>query len=367
MNKEVPSNPRAARDKMYQVQALRHLFRFTLAGLQREGIETGFSTRVDEQLNQLLNRLEQASKGRIESRRKLPRVLFEMEEDVPEYFLFIDECGLPDTFNPKFPVFCLSGCIIANSVYGDFEKKWMAWKQINLGDSAYVIHEPDVRLNTSMFHRKSESERQALLDSLNKLLESLDFICIASVIDMRAMQELYPEGKIDDFLPRYAYLMTMDFVLERFVHFLDGDVGRGIVVAESRGPREDALVHAEFIRLLVEGTQFVAPGTFRRYLRPYMEFYRKRKNCAGLQVADLAARPFAEKVIGRVEGPPRWELFKSKLYDGRKNAPHKYGLKVFPLVLGKDGNDPFSEQFRIAKGSAEALPFTDCPKGQSRN
>ncbi len=173
------------------------------------------------------------------------------------------------------------------------------------------------------------------------ILGELDFTCIATVVDMREFVANHPAGLVDEFLPESCYLMCIDFIMERFVHFLRhaGNDARGSVIAESRGLVEDAKVHAEFIRLHLEGTQFLSAKAFRAQLRPYIEFYVKKRNHSGLQIADLAARPFAEIVLGRESSPARWETFKSKLYDGQKEAPHSYGLKVFPLT---ESNNPFA-------------------------
>jgi hypothetical protein len=102
------------------------------------------------------------------------------------------------------------------------------------------------------------------------------------------------------------------------------------VFAESRGDREDAEVHAEFIRLLLEGTQWQTDGWFRYQLRPYLEFLPKARNITGLQIADLGARPIAEKILQPTSTPERWSLFRSRFYDGVEGRPSSFGLKVYP-------------------------------------
>jgi hypothetical protein len=222
---------------------------------------------------------------------------------------------------------------------------WKAWKQDNLGDSNIIVHEPDVRHRSSGFRGTSREHAASIVERLDDVLAELDFRIIATVVDLREFEVQYPEAMVDDFLPVSCYLMSIDFVLERFLHFLQQQVSgaRGLVVAESRGLREDAQVHAEFMRLQLEGTQFIPDSSFRAYLRPYIEFYRKSQNNTGLQIADLAARPMAEKILDPAARPTRWEVFARKLYDGETGAPHKYGFKVFPLV---DGNDPFPDLLR---------------------
>ena len=193
----------------------------------------------------------------------------------------------------------------------------------------------------------------------------MDFTCIAAVVDLRAFLDHYPSGNVDDFLPQSCFLMCIDFVMERFVHYISGrdGTGRGEVVAESRGEREDAKVAAEFIRLHLEGTQFVSDSYFRYQLRPYIEFQPKRTNSSGLQIADLSARPFAERVLNPASAPARWDVFSRKLYDGGKGAPESYGLKVFPLT---NENHPFPELPKKAIGVTRCVtpinrPVEDWP------
>jgi hypothetical protein len=136
--------------------------------------------------------------------------------------------------------------------------------------------------------------------------------------------------------------MAIDFVMERFVHYLRvaGDSGRGSVIAESRETKEDIFVNHEYVRLQKEGTQFVSESDFRWYLSPYMSFLRKSANSTGLQIADIAARPLAEKILDPSSSPKRWDVISGKLYDGLQGRPESYGLKIFPLV---EWNDPFGD------------------------
>jgi len=241
-----------------------------------------------------------------------------------------------------FPVFCLCGIIVNRDHFAAFDRRWRTWKAHNLGSALVEVHEPNVRKRSKEFHRDSRQQEQGLIDALSRELSDLDFVCIAGAIDKRSFAALHPSGRVDDFLPTSGYLMCVDFVIERFVHFLyhAGRDAQGLVVAESRGLREDAEVHAEFLRLQVEGTQWNSEKWFRYQLRPYIEFERKDRNHSGLQIADLVARPIAERILRPTTSPERWEVIKSKLYDGGQGRPESYGLKVFPtprrnLVTGE--------------------------------
>lgn len=354
-------HPRAARGKLALAQdylaflefARRAKFRLDGDTRSLDGLILGASNDTEKYAGW--------ADARIDSRRKFPCPV--PTKDSPprhEYFLFLDECGnhsLRDS-GGAFPVFCLCGVIVDAERYQTFDRRWKVWKARWLGSPLVQVHEPDVRRRSNKFHDDDPAREQALIDALNAQLTDLDFTCIAAVIDKRRFAELYPAGAVDDFLPSSAYLMCVDFLLERFVHYLHHAVGdaRGVVIAESRGLREDAEVLSEFLRLQLEGTQWQPDRQFRYQLRPYIEFDRKYRNTSGLQIADLTARPIAEKVLEPSSSPERWDVALAKLYDGGKGRKNSYGLKVFPTpeawLIGEDGAEKADE-------SAEAPSPTD--------
>lgn len=302
-----------------------------------------------DELNSLLakssvleNQLSQRTGEAVQSRRKHKKKVRREGEQIPRFYLFLDECGSPSArvMETEFPVFALCGVVISEANLHAIDVKWKNWKIRTTGVDDDRIHEPDVRKFRRRFHRASQEEKDIIDESLSEILGDFDFHCIAAVIDLRELSEQYPTGRVDDFLPRSCYLMAIDFIMERFVHFLRvaGDSGRGSVIAESRETKEDVLVNYEYVRLQKEGTQFVSESDFRWYLAPYMQFLRKSANSTGLQIADIAARPLAEKILDPSSLPKRWDVISSKLYDGTKGRPESYGLKVFPLV---EENDPF--------------------------
>lgn len=79
------------------------------------------------------------------------------------------------------------------------------------------------------------------------------------------MQRYGPTRPVDQFLPTNLYAMALDFVLERFVKFLEAqDSSAGSILAESRGRAEDAQVGAEYQELLSRGNPFLPGERFSR-------------------------------------------------------------------------------------------------------
>ena len=328
-------HPRAAKQRL--PHAKDYLGHLELARRSKQMLD-GDSAVIDREIESATKTVMQLSGRageRIEPRRKVP-VKSWSEDSAPrhEYFLFLDECGSHPVNSPsdRFPVFCLCGIIVDVDRYRTVDRQWKMWKARWLGSARELVHEPEVRRRSNKFHNSDMSKEQELIDSLATEIESIDFTCIAAVIDKRQFAVMHPEGFVDDFLPSSGYLMCIDFVIERFVHFLHhvGNDARGLVIAESRGAREDAEVHSEFIRLQLDGTQWQSESWFRHQLRPYIEFQKKHRNSSGLQLADLCARPIAEKVLNTAANPERWDAIKTKLYDGTLDRPASYGLKVYP-------------------------------------
>jgi hypothetical protein len=328
-------HPRAARSKLVKAQAcLAHLEAARRAQLGHGGDCSAIDEAIVRARNEVL-KLAGWAEERMEPRRRVP-VVQRTEHSPPRrrFLIFLDECGVHtlDPDNDPFPVFCLSAVLIDAEKYLAVDRAWKTWKATWLGSWQHRVHEPDARRRSHFFHHDDPATEQALIDSLAGQLAALDFTCVSAVIDKRSLKELYPDGKVDDFLPSSTYLMCVDFVFERVVHFLyhEGEDALGDVTAESRGLREDAEVQSEFLRLHLEGTQFLAEQFFRNQLRPHIEFERKEANLSGLQIADLVARPIAEKALNRETTPDRWQAIAPKLYDGGAGRRGSYGLKVFP-------------------------------------
>lgn len=358
---EAKVSPRAARIKYARAQDyFAHLAMARRAKFQLDQ-ET---TVLDGELVSAKITVEQYAgwaDARIDPRRRFPMAT-RGDGSPPrrQYILFLDECGVHHMSPVKdhFPYFCLCGIIVDVERFATFDRIWKTWKAKWLGSSSYPIHEPNVRRRSKEFHNEDPIKEQQLLDSLEAQIADLEFHCIAAVIDKKEFAERYPSGSVDDFLPKSTYLMCVDFVFERFVHFLYsvGEEAYGLVVAESRGAREDTEVHAEFLRLHVEGTQWHSETNFRAMLRPYIEFKRKERNDSGLQIADLAARPIIEKVKDPGRSPERWEAFAPKFYDGLCERRSSYGLKIFPTP---ESEEIFGESPLKANEAAEASPSAD--------
>lgn len=274
-----------------------------------------------------LNRLREQSNERIFPRKR-PR---KRRPDQPLYTVYLDECGshsLKETAADAYPVFVLAAVIIANDDVPAVETAWSGWKSQWLGSDSYNIHEPDVRTRKGPFYEADERT----LSALTSEIAATNFGAAACVFHREHFIADFGANAPDDSLPQHPYLMALDFLSERLAIILDQqfDGARAQIVAEARGPAEDALIQHEFARLHLDGTAYVGPSYFRQQFFPGIRFEKKTANIMGLQLADLLARPCGDKVIHPDSTPARWTAFRPKLCLGTETKHSILGLKVMP-------------------------------------
>ena len=214
--------------------------------------------------------------------------------------------------------------------------RWNGFKAGYLGRMNRRIHEPQIR-GRRLRHwlAKYGSDPEAFESTLDDILVETRYRLIAAVIRKDEFQQEFGNSPVDSFLPLSQYNIALDFILERFVHYLhyEADDAVGIVIAERIGPKETAQLRSEYVRLQLEGTQYASPSWFRYQLNESLMFGDKDDLIPGLEMTDIIARPIAEKVLGRSSTPARWEPIKRKFYDGGQGRPESYGLKVFPTSV----------------------------------
>jgi len=291
-----------------------------------ESLDTAIAAAEDG-----LKTFREQSGGRIASRRRPAHPGTQPELSCSVY---LDECGAHSlSANDKFGAFALAAIIIPDAHLETLDADWKAWKRTTLGAADALIHEPDVRRGDHSFWLDGDRVRQAAaISSLSNQIASMQFEAVVCVVNRADYLKYYGRTRVDDALPEHLYLMALTFLMERIVMVLDQHYGgaRARVFAESREKREDALLQYEYVRLHLDGTSFVAPSWFRHQLEPTIHFRIKKDNLTGLQLADLVARPCAEKVLAPESTPNRWSEVRSKLAPGKETAHSILGLKIFP-------------------------------------
>ena len=110
---------------------------------------------------------------------------------------------------------------------------------------------------------------------------------------------------------------------------------------------EDARLQLEYQRLQLEGTLFQSSTWFRYQLGPHITFQEKADNVTGLQVIDILLKAVIDKLIAPESDPLRWDIARTKLYDGDGRRVRGWGLKLFPH------DDEFVESLLLMSETAQ--------------
>lgn len=326
---EESRDPRVARRQLDRLEVAAH-------HLEQAGRAHRESGRAeDPALEQLIERVQNECAdlhsrlaGRVESRRR-PKKPSGTRETCT---VFIDECGQHSMkAKDAYPVFVLAAAIVRDSDLGVVEAEWRRWKREKLGSEDAIVHEPDVRKRTGPFRRTERGDEA--IATLPDIISALDFSAVVVVVHRPNYVEDFGLGRLDESLPAHGYMMALDFLLERLAFVLDSEYDGAIaqIVAESRGPKEDAMLQYEAARLQLEGTSYVSDAWFRQQFRPGIHFFGKSANSTGLQLADLLARPVGDRVIDPLgPAPDRWAVFRPKLCQGQETKNSITGLKILP-------------------------------------
>ncbi|MDB4950022.1 MAG: hypothetical protein JWM27_2671 [Gemmatimonadetes bacterium] len=242
-----------------------------------------------------------------------------------DFVVFADESGDHglETIDPEFPVFALAFCLFRQTSYSPtFSNAVDDLKQRHLGCTGVVLHERDIRKSRGPFKvLLNGAVREPFMDDLNRLVADADFTLVASTIRKHELIARYP-CRTDN-----PYHIAVGFALERMAMHLRTMGCRGgstEVVFECRGAREDAELRREFERVCGGHNAFARPLPF------HMRMERKADNGAGLQLADLVARPIARKVLAPKQPNRAYDVLREKLRRDRNGNALGWGLKIFP-------------------------------------
>ena len=279
--------------------------------------------------------------------------LFEVAETIPlerpvaqsppgrfsDYVVYVDESGDHSlaSINPDFPVFVLALCVIHKRHYA--EKIIPAVEKLKFnyfGHDSVVLHEHDIRKQKGDFAFLSHlPTRLEFVGQLSSIMDASNFILIACVVDKARMSK--SEGASTN-----PYHIALDICLESLRGFLaekKQDHLQTHVVVECRGKKEDRELELEF-RRICDGN-----NAGHRQLPFDVVFADKKTNLAGLQLADLVARPVGVNYIRPAQANQAFDMLKRKFYchGGRAHVGSGYdevGLMIYPSQKAKSPDEP---------------------------
>jgi len=229
-------------------------------------------------------------------------------------------------FDPNYPVFVLAAVLLRDPALGQLEKTFSGLKQVYFGNGDIIFHEREIRKREGPFGELEKDKYVRFVEDLTHTIDQLDFQVIAVIIDKRRLVTRYVR-------PDNPYEIALGFVIERIAmevrECYDGELP---LILEGRGRREDRSLLRVF-RDFREGRHPLSKplrygGEVLKCMR--LKFRDKRENIAGLQLADLVARPLGIGYLRPEQRNRAVEVIREKLIKSPRGNVDGFGLKVFP-------------------------------------
>lgn len=255
------------------------------------------------------------------------------------WVVYVDESGdhSLESIDADFPVFVLALCVFNKRHYA--EKIIPAVETLKFayfGHDSVVLHENEIRKQKGSFAFLSHlPTRKEFMGRLSSIMEASNFVLITCVVDKGRLKGTGGTSS-------NPYHIALGICLEALRSFLaekGQDQLETHVVVECRGKKEDAELELEF-RRICDGE-----NPSNRRLPFSVVFADKRSNLAGLQLADLVARPIGLNYIRPAQQNQAFDLLRSKFFcaGGRDRVGKGFeevGLMVFPPQKAKGPGEP---------------------------
>jgi len=240
-----------------------------------------------------------------------------------DYVIYVDESGdhSLESIDQDYPVFVLDFCLFRKDHYTKaVAPRVQAFKFENFGHDIVVLHEHEIRKQKPPFvFLQNQQKRAAFMEGLNRLIEA-EFTIVAAAIRKERLARQYAR-------PANPYEIALTFCMERAYAFLR-EIGQHTrtthIVVERRGKREDDELELAFRRIRDGANHWGATPGFE------IVFADKKTNSAGLQLADLTARPIGRHVLAPDQPNRAWDIIEPKLRRSPEGRVNGWGLKTFP-------------------------------------
>jgi hypothetical protein len=245
-----------------------------------------------------------------------------------KHYFYLDETGDHglNFVDPNFPIFILAGCLFDENELTKMESRIDEFKIDVLGTTEVILHSREIRKCEGAFQILFDLEKKKeFYEKLNKIILETKFTIIGAGVDKENHIKKYGKGARD------PYSISLAFIIERLIFCLDKTNGDDTVDIriEKRGRREDQQLLDQFNTILDRGTYYVSPERIKKRIASF-EFFRKRDNLNGLQIADLCAYPLARHTLNSEEPYIPFGIIENKIYCDRNGKYDGYGLKIFP-------------------------------------
>ena len=243
-----------------------------------------------------------------------------------DYLVFADESGDHSltSIDRQYSVFVLAFEIILKEDYvqqvcpGLQKFKMQHW-----GHDEIVLHEHDIRKPREAFGFLQNSiKREAFLSGLNQIMASLPITIIAVIIDKPAFSA-HHHGDENSGVYDFAMKKGLEAVHLYLSAKEQADLQTPVIV-ECRGRKEDKDLELSFRRFCDTTPKHSSLLPFELVMVP------KASNSAGLQLADLIARPIGLHQLRPNQANRSFEILQTKLHRGILGEVEGHGLLRVP-------------------------------------
>lgn len=263
-------------------------------------------------------------------------------EAYSEFIVYADESGDHglERVDTGFPVFVLACCLFRKNAYiNRLVPTLHGFKFRHFGHDGVILHERDIRKDSGAFSMlKTPEKKELFIEELTEIIRQTPVEIVAAVI--RKDELVKQHGN-----KHHPYNLSLQFCLEQLFALMKrhGQAGlRTHVTCEARGKVEDQQLELAFRRICAGDN-----CTGRSF--PFdVVIADKKVNCAGLQLADLIARPIGLAVARPEQANRAFEVIQEKLASDPEGKVERWGLKCFPEKPGAPVNPPRPQADRVS-------------------
>ena len=235
-----------------------------------------------------------------------------------DFIVYVDESGDHSLGNidKEYPFFVLAFCIFNKADYLQVIQQMTALKFKYFGHDKVVFHESDIRRKRDDFNIFNRESQAKFMNDYWQVIDNANFTVISCVIDKLKHKEKHE-------IPDNPYELSTRVCIEKFRDFLaENNVDHealNYIIVEKRGKKEDSDLELAFRRICED----------KKY-NLKLRMASKLTNCAGLQIADLIARPIGLNIMRPEQANRGFEIVAKKLRTDKSGNYKNYGLKVLP-------------------------------------
>lgn len=211
-----------------------------------------------------------------------------------------------NTIDPNWPIFVIVGLLVGETYYAKtVVPRMKALKKAHGLNPATPMHSRSIRRWEGEFSFLQDTlRRSALYEGINALIDGLRVRLYAVVIDKVRLQKRFLV-QLNPYDVSMSQLLSIICGPPRIVGVNRPNVVK--IVAESRGKLEDRQLQSEYQNFRsgglsgygAKGIQYRRRQTVRRLFPERVEFAKKSRVIAGLELADLLAYPIGRAVISQ--------------------------------------------------------------------